>query len=152
VPPSHAQADRVADGSIDLAICWMQTPDLAEHGLTARLIGADRLHAVAVGSDRSAVDAPDTVVLLDADTATASSDVPAGTVVTMSARNSIGVAPSDVRSNDTLTPPPGRGRARGDRLGHTHLAVNQYEQARTVWQEALTLYRITGHCLADRST
>jgi hypothetical protein len=111
--PSHAQADRVADGSIDLAIRRMQTPDLAEHGLTARLIGADRLHAVAVGSDRSAVDAPDTVVLLDADTATASSDVPAGTVVAMSARNSTGVAPSDVRSDDTLTPPPGRGRARG---------------------------------------
>ena len=73
VLPSHAQADRVADGSIDLAICWMQTPDLAEHGLTARLIGADRLYAVAVGSDTSAVDAQDTVVLLDADTVSWSS-------------------------------------------------------------------------------
>jgi DNA-binding transcriptional LysR family regulator len=73
VLPSHAQAARVSEGSLDLAICWVQTTDLAEQGLEARLIGADRLYAVAVGTDTSPVEAKDTVVLLDADTATWSS-------------------------------------------------------------------------------
>lgn len=73
VLPSHAQAVRVADGSIDLAICWVQTSDLEEHGLNARLLGADRLYALCVGSKTSAVDAKDTVVLLDTDTASWSS-------------------------------------------------------------------------------
>lgn len=68
VLPSHAQAARVADGSIDLAICWVQVADLAEHELDARLIGADRLYAVCTGTDTSAVEAKDTLVLLDADT------------------------------------------------------------------------------------
>ena len=31
VLPSHAQAARVADGSLDLAICWVQGADLAAH-------------------------------------------------------------------------------------------------------------------------
>jgi DNA-binding transcriptional LysR family regulator len=73
VMPSHAQAARVADGGIDLAICWVQTTDLAEHGLDGRLIGVDRLYAVCVGSQSSAVEAKDTVVLVDADTASWSS-------------------------------------------------------------------------------
>jgi DNA-binding transcriptional LysR family regulator len=73
VLPSHAQAARVAEGNLDLAICWVQTSDMAERGLDARLIGADRLYAVAIGSDSSPVEAKDTVVLLDADTATWSS-------------------------------------------------------------------------------
>jgi DNA-binding transcriptional LysR family regulator len=73
VLPSHAQAARVAEGSLDLAICWVQTSDLAEQGLEARLVGADRLYAVAVGNDSSPVDAKDTVVLIDADTTTWSS-------------------------------------------------------------------------------
>jgi DNA-binding transcriptional LysR family regulator len=67
VLPSHSQAARVAEGSLDLAICWVQVDDLRELGLEARLVGADRLYAVAVGSDASAVEAKDTVVLLDAD-------------------------------------------------------------------------------------
>jgi DNA-binding transcriptional LysR family regulator len=67
VLPSHAQASRVAEGSLDLAICWVQTGDLDELGLEGRLIGADRLYAVALGSDSSPVEARDTVVLLDAD-------------------------------------------------------------------------------------
>ncbi|MET0474721.1 MAG: LysR family transcriptional regulator [Mycobacterium sp.] len=67
VMPSHAQAARVAEGSLDLAICWVQQGDLAERGLDARLIGADRLFAVSVGPDGSPVEAGDTVVLLDAD-------------------------------------------------------------------------------------
>jgi len=73
VLPSHAQAARVADGSLDVAICWVQTSDLAERNLQARLLGADRLYAVGTGVDASPVDAKDTVVLLDADTATWSS-------------------------------------------------------------------------------
>ena len=73
VMPSHTQASRVVDRSIDLAICWVQTDDLINFGLEARLIGADRLGAVAVGADMSAVPAKDVLVLLDADTATWSS-------------------------------------------------------------------------------
>jgi DNA-binding transcriptional LysR family regulator len=73
VMPSHAQATRVAEGSLDVAICWAQTSDLAAHALDARLIGADRLYAVCVGSDTSAVEAKDTLVLVDADTASWSS-------------------------------------------------------------------------------
>ena len=68
VLPSHAQAARVAERSIDLAICWVQTVDIAEYDLEARLIGADLLYAVSVGADTSPVAARDTVVLMDADT------------------------------------------------------------------------------------
>ncbi|WP_020658303.1 LysR family transcriptional regulator [Amycolatopsis benzoatilytica] len=67
VLPSHAQARRVADHSIDLAICWVRETDLTEHGLRARLLGADRLYAVGIGS--GPVRARDVVVLVDADTA-----------------------------------------------------------------------------------
>ncbi|MCF3962802.1 LysR family transcriptional regulator [Streptomyces fuscigenes] len=48
VVPSHAQAARVAEGALDLAVCWVREQDLRRHGLSARLIGADRLFAVAV--------------------------------------------------------------------------------------------------------
>ncbi|RSD16823.1 LysR family transcriptional regulator [Amycolatopsis eburnea] len=67
VLPSHAQLRRVADGSIDLAISWARAADLAEHGLEGHLIGADRLHAIGRGT--APVRASDTVVLVDADTA-----------------------------------------------------------------------------------
>jgi DNA-binding transcriptional LysR family regulator len=73
VMPSHTQAGRVADRSIDLAICWVQTDDLVNYDLEARLIGADRLFAVAADTHTSAVQAKDALVLLDADTATWSS-------------------------------------------------------------------------------
>ncbi|WP_329042731.1 LysR family transcriptional regulator [Streptomyces sp. NBC_00178] len=73
VAPSHTQAARVADGSLDLAVCWVRTDDLEQHGLSARLLGADRLYAVAAGDDPSAVRARDTVVLLDDDTTSWSS-------------------------------------------------------------------------------
>ncbi|MFK4084186.1 LysR family transcriptional regulator [Kribbella sp. NPDC020789] len=69
VMPSHTQAARVADGSIDLAITWVRATDLAEQQLTGRLLGADRLYAVSIGNE-SAVRARDTVVLVDADAAT----------------------------------------------------------------------------------
>jgi DNA-binding transcriptional LysR family regulator len=73
VMPSHTQASRVADGSVDLAICWVQADDLVDYDLEARLIGADRLFAIAAGADTSPVHAKDTLVLLDADSATWSS-------------------------------------------------------------------------------
>ena len=73
VAPSHAQAARVADGSLDLAVCWVRDEDLERHGLQARLIGADRLHAVAVGDDSGPVPARATAVLVDDDTVSWSS-------------------------------------------------------------------------------
>jgi DNA-binding transcriptional LysR family regulator len=66
--PSHAQAARVSDGTLDLAVCWVRAQDLEQYGLRSRLIGADRLHAVATGEDASDVRARDTSVLLDDDT------------------------------------------------------------------------------------
>ncbi|WP_438493460.1 LysR family transcriptional regulator [Streptomyces asiaticus] len=70
VAPSHAQAARVADGGLDLAVCWIRTEDLEKRGLSARLIGADRLYAVSAGPDTGEVRARDTVVLLDDDATT----------------------------------------------------------------------------------
>ncbi|MBB3748882.1 DNA-binding transcriptional LysR family regulator [Mycolicibacterium sp. BK634] len=67
VMPSHAQAARVAEGNLDLAICWVQTSDLDSLALQARLLGVDPLYALAVGPDDSPVAAADTVVLVDAD-------------------------------------------------------------------------------------
>jgi len=73
VLPSHAQAARVAEHALDLAICWVQRSDLDEHDLEARLIGADLLYAVGPGPDTAAVAAKNTLVLLDSDTASWSS-------------------------------------------------------------------------------
>lgn len=67
VMPSHAQAARVADGSLDLAICWVQREDLEELSLQARLVGADRLYALSAGHESSTVGAGDLTVLVDAD-------------------------------------------------------------------------------------
>jgi DNA-binding transcriptional LysR family regulator len=68
VAPSHMQADRVADGSLDLAVCWVPTEDLQRRGLHSRAIGAHRLTAVATAdTDTGEVAARDTVVLLDDD-------------------------------------------------------------------------------------
>ncbi|MGY5052328.1 LysR family transcriptional regulator [Streptomyces sp. 900105755] len=67
VAPSHTQAARVADGSLDLAVCWVRTEDLERHGLRARLISADRLYAVAKGTDTSDLPARDTDILIDDD-------------------------------------------------------------------------------------
>src|ERR1700761_8286562 len=73
VMPSHTQAARVADGSLDLAICWVQTTDLASLSLDAHLIGVERLYALSVGTDTSPVEAKEMLVLLDADEASWSS-------------------------------------------------------------------------------
>ncbi|MFI2206676.1 LysR family transcriptional regulator [Streptomyces sp. NPDC020192] len=70
VAPSHTQAARVADGSLDLAVCWVRREDLDARGLSSRLIGADRLYAVCVGRDAAEVRARDVVVLLDDDATT----------------------------------------------------------------------------------
>ncbi|WP_405964609.1 LysR family transcriptional regulator [Streptomyces sp. NBC_00723] len=76
VAPSHTQAARVADGSLDLAVCWVRNEDLKRHGLQARLLGADRLYAVARSTDTGepstatatpAVSVGDTDVLIDDD-------------------------------------------------------------------------------------
>lgn len=67
VMPSHAQAARVADGSLDLAICWVERADLHALSLEARLVGADRLYALGAGQDSPPVDARDLTVLLDSD-------------------------------------------------------------------------------------
>ncbi|MEV7689638.1 LysR family transcriptional regulator [Streptomyces bungoensis] len=73
VAPSHTQAARVADGSLDLAVCWVRVEDLGRLGLRARLIGADRLYAVAKGPDTGDVAARDVDVLVDDDTTSWSS-------------------------------------------------------------------------------
>jgi DNA-binding transcriptional LysR family regulator len=67
VVPSHAQAARVAEGSLDLGICWIRDEDLDRLGLRARLLGVDRLHAVSVGEDDRPVRAADVLVLVDDD-------------------------------------------------------------------------------------
>jgi DNA-binding transcriptional LysR family regulator len=65
VEPSHVQAARVAEGSLDVAVCWVPARDLDGQGLKARLVGADRLHAVSRGTAAIDVPAGDTIVLLD---------------------------------------------------------------------------------------
>jgi DNA-binding transcriptional LysR family regulator len=69
VAPSHTQAARVADGSLDLAVCWVRSADLDRLGLLARLIGMDRLYAVSAGTNTGPVLARDTCLLLDEDEA-----------------------------------------------------------------------------------
>lgn len=73
VLPSHAQADRVADKTLDLAICWVRRTDLAERDLNARLLGAERLYSVSAGGNAADVRARDTTVLIDTDAASWSS-------------------------------------------------------------------------------
>jgi hypothetical protein len=52
---------------LDLAVCWVRTRDLDEHGLEARLLGADRLYAVSVGADRTPVRTQGITLLVDDD-------------------------------------------------------------------------------------
>jgi DNA-binding transcriptional LysR family regulator len=67
VLPSHAQAARVVDGGLDLAICWVPSAVVAAEKLEARLLGADRLFAISTGGEAGPVRARDTTVLIDAD-------------------------------------------------------------------------------------
>ncbi|WP_354670889.1 LysR family transcriptional regulator [Actinomadura sp. DC4] len=62
--PSHTQAERVSTGSLDLAICRLGVDDLERYRLNARLLGADRLFAVAIGDDTTDVRVEDAIVLV----------------------------------------------------------------------------------------
>jgi DNA-binding transcriptional LysR family regulator len=68
VLPSHVQADRVAEGTLDVALTWVGARQAKERGLTTSLLRAERLHAVlpGVGSPEP-VDAQQLCVLVDAD-------------------------------------------------------------------------------------
>jgi DNA-binding transcriptional LysR family regulator len=65
VEPSHVQVARVADASLDLAVCWVSARDLEEHDLNARIIGAERLYAVSRAADAGDARAGETIVLVD---------------------------------------------------------------------------------------
>jgi DNA-binding transcriptional LysR family regulator len=74
VLPSHAQADRVADGSLDLALVWISIDDAERRDLTTHLVRAEPLKAVLPGvSSPEPVAAADVTVLVDADEAAWSS-------------------------------------------------------------------------------
>ncbi len=63
--PSHMLAVRVAEGTLDLAICWVQTSDLETLGLEAYLLATEEISALSTGADSSRVEAADAVVLSD---------------------------------------------------------------------------------------
>ncbi|MCY1138283.1 LysR substrate-binding domain-containing protein [Actinoplanes sp. Pm04-4] len=65
--PSHTQAARVADGSLDLAICWVPRSTLIDDHLEARLLGSDRLYAISTGTATTPIRARDATLLIDAD-------------------------------------------------------------------------------------
>jgi DNA-binding transcriptional LysR family regulator len=74
VLPSHAQADRVAEGTLDLAVAWVTAADAAQRGLRADLLYAEPLRAVVPGvASEDAVPANRVTVLMDADDAAWSS-------------------------------------------------------------------------------
>ncbi|OBH32373.1 LysR family transcriptional regulator [Mycobacterium sp. E342] len=68
VLPSHAQADRVAEGTLDIALAWVTAGQAEERGLTAHLLRTEPLHAVVPGlSSTEPVVAQRVSVLVDAD-------------------------------------------------------------------------------------
>jgi DNA-binding transcriptional LysR family regulator len=68
VLPSHVQADRVAEGTLDVALTWVTAQQARERGLTTYLLRAEPLHAVLPGmSSSEPVAAQQLTVLLDAD-------------------------------------------------------------------------------------
>jgi DNA-binding transcriptional LysR family regulator len=74
VLPSHAQADRVSDGSLDLAMAWVTASGATERKLAAHLLCAEELHAVAPGAlTHDPLPASELTVLVDADEAAWSS-------------------------------------------------------------------------------
>ncbi|OBI81234.1 LysR family transcriptional regulator [Mycobacterium sp. 1245805.9] len=68
VLPSHAQADRVAEGTLDIALAWVTAEQVKQRGLTAHLLRAEPLQAVlpGVGSPEP-IAAQRVKVLTDAD-------------------------------------------------------------------------------------
>jgi hypothetical protein len=74
VLPSHAQADRVGSGNLDLAMAWVTATGAAERGLVADLFHVDALYAVVPGAGSSdPVPASRVTVLVDSDEAAWSS-------------------------------------------------------------------------------
>lgn len=68
VLPSHTQADRVAEGTLDIALAWVTAGQVEERGLSAHLLRAEPLHAVSPGvSSTEPVAAQRISVLVDAD-------------------------------------------------------------------------------------
>jgi DNA-binding transcriptional LysR family regulator len=68
VLPSHAQADRVAEGTLDLAVAWATATDVEQRGLTAGFLWAEPLYAVLPGAGSTdPVAASSVTVLVDAD-------------------------------------------------------------------------------------
>ena len=72
VLPSHTQADRVAEGSLDLALAWVDRAGAETRGLTAHLIRAEPLRAVRPGAAGS-VRAGNVTALVDSGSPTWSS-------------------------------------------------------------------------------
>lgn len=75
--PSHTQAARVAEGSLDLAIAWIEKADIERLNLTAHLLWYEPLEAVMPGAHPAArgesVPAAEVTVLVDIDEASWSS-------------------------------------------------------------------------------
>ncbi|BBZ72825.1 LysR family transcriptional regulator [Mycobacterium paraseoulense] len=68
VLPSHAQADRVAEGTLDIALAWVTAGQVEEGGLTAHLLRTEPLRAVLPGaSSTEPVAAQHISVLVDTD-------------------------------------------------------------------------------------
>src|SRR5258707_3884824 len=68
VLPSHVQADRVAEGTLDIALTWVTAQQAKERGLTAHLLRAEPLHAVVPGATSAEpIAARQLKVLVDAD-------------------------------------------------------------------------------------
>jgi DNA-binding transcriptional LysR family regulator len=77
VLPSHTQAVRVAEGSLDLAIAWVEEAEIVRHHLAAHLLWYERLDAVMPRGHQAARDesvpATEVTVLIDVDEASWSS-------------------------------------------------------------------------------
>jgi DNA-binding transcriptional LysR family regulator len=73
VLPSHIQAARVAEGSLDLAIAWIEKADVERLDLVAQLVKYERLQAVMPGTHAAtrhdSVPAAELTVLIDIDEA-----------------------------------------------------------------------------------
>jgi DNA-binding transcriptional LysR family regulator len=73
VLPSHTQVARVAEGSLDLAIAWVEDADVERYKLTAHLLWYERLEAVVPrahpATRQESISAADVTVLIDVDEA-----------------------------------------------------------------------------------
>lgn len=68
VLPSHVQADRVAEGTLDAALTWVTAAQAERRGLSTHLVRAEPLHAVLPGvSSTEPILAQRLTVLLDGD-------------------------------------------------------------------------------------